>query len=76
MVELERPDQPEDLQTIRRLLENHRKFTSSPVAGAILDDFENEIKWFVKVMPIDYRRVLEHQKEVDERARKLSQRQA
>jgi glutamate synthase domain-containing protein 2/glutamate synthase domain-containing protein 1/glutamate synthase domain-containing protein 3 len=76
MVELERPDRPEDIATIRRLLENHRKYTQSPVAGAILDDFEKEIKWFVKVMPTDYRRVIEHQAEVEERARKLSQRQA
>jgi glutamate synthase domain-containing protein 3 len=76
MVELERPDHPEDLAMIRRLLENHRKYTRSPVAGAILDDFVNEIKWFVKVMPIDYRRVLEHQAEVDAKAKKLAERQA
>jgi glutamate synthase domain-containing protein 3 len=76
MVELERPDKPEDIKTIRRLLENHRKFTASHVAGAILDDFDREINWFVKVMPIDYRRVLEHKAEVEERARQLSQRQA
>jgi glutamate synthase domain-containing protein 3 len=30
------------------------------VAKAILDDFEKELRWFVKVMPTDYRRVLEH----------------
>ena len=76
MVELERPDRPEDIQTIRRLLENHRKFTGSTVAKTILDDFEQELKWFVKVMPTDYRRVLEHRAEVEERARQLSQRQA
>jgi glutamate synthase domain-containing protein 2/glutamate synthase domain-containing protein 1/glutamate synthase domain-containing protein 3 len=76
MVELERPDKPEDVKTIRRLLENHRKYTGSNVAGAILDDFDNEIKWFVKVMPTDYRRVLDRQKEVEERANQLAQRQA
>jgi len=76
MVELERPDKPEDAQIIRRLLENHRRYTGSTVAGAILDDFDNEIKWFVKVMPIDYRRVLEHQAEQEARAQQLAQRQA
>jgi glutamate synthase domain-containing protein 3 len=75
MVELERPDKAEDVETIRRLLENHRKYTGSPVAKAILDDFEEEIKWFVKVMPTDYRRVLEHRVEVEERAWQLAQRQ-
>jgi glutamate synthase domain-containing protein 2/glutamate synthase domain-containing protein 3 len=76
MVELESPDRHEDLRTIRRLLENHQKFTGSSVAKAILDDLEKEIKWFVKVMPTDYRRVLEHKAEVEERARQLAQRQA
>jgi glutamate synthase domain-containing protein 3 len=75
MVELERPDKPEDIETIRRLLENHVKYTDSPVAKAILDDFDNEIRWFVKVMPTDYRRVLEHMAEIEERAKKLGQRQ-
>ncbi len=76
MVELEPPDKPDDIKTIRRLLENHQKFTGSTVAKAILDDFEQELKWFVKVMPTDYRRVLEHRTEVEERARQLAQRQA
>ncbi|WP_428939875.1 glutamate synthase large subunit [Fontivita pretiosa] len=75
MVELEKPDKPEDIATIKRLLENHARYTGSPVAKNILADFENEIRWFVKVMPTDYRRVLEHQAEVEERARKLAQRQ-
>ncbi|HMB94621.1 MAG TPA: hypothetical protein VKK61_01140, partial [Tepidisphaeraceae bacterium] len=71
MVELEKPDKPEDIATIKRLLENHLKHTASPIAKAILDDFEKEIRWFVKVMPTDYRRVLEHAAEMEERANKL-----
>ena len=42
----------------------------------LLDDFEKELRWFVKVMPTDYRRVLEHQAEIEERARQLAERQA
>jgi glutamate synthase domain-containing protein 3 len=75
MVELEPPDRDDDLQTIRRLLENHQKYTGSSVARAILDDFDQEIKWFVKVMPTDYRRVLDHKAEVEKRAMELSKRQ-
>ncbi|HEY1629211.1 MAG TPA: glutamate synthase-related protein, partial [Tepidisphaeraceae bacterium] len=71
MVELEKPDKPEDIATIKQLLENHLKYTASPIAKAILDDFEKEIRWFVKVMPTDYRRVLEHAAEMEERAKKL-----
>jgi glutamate synthase domain-containing protein 2/glutamate synthase domain-containing protein 3 len=76
MVELERPEKPDDAHTIRRLLENHVRYTGSTVAKAILDDFDKEIKWFVKVMPTDYRRVLEHKAEIEERARGLAQRRA
>jgi len=61
MVELEKPDTMEDRETLRTLLENHYQFTNSPLAKAVLDDYENELRWFVKVMPTDYRRVLEEQ---------------
>jgi glutamate synthase domain-containing protein 3 len=75
MVSLERPDKPEDEATIRRLLENHVRFTDSPPAKAILADWERELRYFVKVMPNDYRRVLEHQAEIEARAAALSRRQ-
>ena len=75
MVELERPDKPEDVATIRRLLENHLLLTDSPVAREILASWERDFKYFVKVMPTDYRRVLENQLAIEERARKLAQRQ-
>ena len=67
---------PEDIDTIRRLLENHLKLTGSTKAKAILDYWDNELRWFVKVMPTDYRRVLEHQAEIEARAAALSQRQS
>jgi glutamate synthase domain-containing protein 3 len=78
MVELEGADKfgPDDVSTIRRLLENHHRYTQSPVAGAILDDFERELRWFVKVMPTDYRRVVEHQAEIEAKAAMLGKRQA
>ncbi len=47
-----------DQKTVKRLLENHFKYTRSPIAKAVLDDFKAEIKRFVKVMPIEYKRVL------------------
>ncbi len=75
LVDLEKPEKPEDLKTIRTLLENHVKYTSSPVAKDILDNWEEKSRLFVKVMPRDYRRVLEHQAEVEAAAAKLAQRQ-
>jgi glutamate synthase (NADPH) large chain len=78
MVDLESPEtfSPDDVSTIRRLLENHHRYTASPVAKAILDDFEKEIRWFVKVMPTDYRRVLQHKAEIEAKATMLGKRQA
>ena len=75
LVDLERPDKPEDIATIRRLLENHVKYTQSPVAKAILADWDRELRYFVKVMPRDYRRVLEHKAEIEAKAAALSKRQ-
>jgi glutamate synthase (NADPH/NADH) large chain len=74
MVSLEKPDRPEDAATIRKMLENHVKFTDSPVAKGILADWEKELAYFVKVMPNDYRRVLEHQAEIEKRAKELAER--
>jgi glutamate synthase domain-containing protein 3 len=76
MVSLEVPDKEEDVATLRYLLENHVKYTGSSVAKAILDDWVRELKYFVKVMPNDYRRVLEHRAEIEARAAALSQRQS
>jgi glutamate synthase domain-containing protein 2/glutamate synthase domain-containing protein 1/glutamate synthase domain-containing protein 3 len=75
MVSLEKPDKPDDIATLRRLLANHVKHTGSPVAQAIMDDWENELRWFVKVMPNDYRRVLEHKAEIEAKAAKLAKKQ-
>jgi glutamate synthase domain-containing protein 2/glutamate synthase domain-containing protein 1/glutamate synthase domain-containing protein 3 len=59
LVSLEKLESDEDRDVLRFMLEQHVKFTQSSVATAILDDWENEVRWFVKVMPNDYRRVLE-----------------
>ncbi|MDB5331758.1 MAG: gltB, partial [Phycisphaerales bacterium] len=75
MVSLEAPDKPEDAQTIRRMLESHLKYTGSARAKEILDNWDTAIKRFVKVMPNDYRRVLDNLAEMERRANLLSQRQ-
>jgi glutamate synthase (NADPH/NADH) large chain len=52
----------EDLELLQRLISNHYDFTGSTVARAILDDWQTAQKRFVKVMPRDYKRVLEERK--------------
>jgi glutamate synthase domain-containing protein 3 len=40
----------------------HAGYTGSTVAGQILSEWDWAVAKFVKVMPIDYRRVLEERK--------------
>jgi glutamate synthase (ferredoxin) len=58
MVELEKVSS-DDETTIYNLLYNHHKYTQSPRAKEVIDDFKEKLKKFVKVMPIEYRRILE-----------------
>jgi glutamate synthase (ferredoxin) len=60
---------------MRRLLENHARYTNSTVAKAILADWDKELTHFVKVMPIDYRNALSKATEIEEQVRRVSQRQ-
>lgn len=58
MVEIERP-MGEDLHEVRQLLRNHFNYTSSKKALELLQNWDREKKYFVKVMPKDLKRVLE-----------------
>ena len=58
MVELEIPKQ-EDLHFIHAMLEKHVKWTGSPKAKRLLADWDAVQGKFVKVMPVEYRKVLE-----------------
>ena len=49
----------EDKAAVRSLLHNHFTYTASSKAKAILDDFAKSAKKMVKVMPIEYKRILE-----------------
>ena len=75
LVDLQEPDKDDDIQTLRALLENHLKYTGSTVAKDILDDWDVKVKHFVKVMPRDYARVMEHQAEMEAKANALSKTQ-
>ncbi len=69
MVDLEPLAEEEDATLVRGLLERHRDATGSAVADALLDDWAGAVSRFVKVMPRDYRRVIEEQRAVEAEAR-------
>jgi glutamate synthase domain-containing protein 3 len=61
MVELHPLDQQSEIAQIHALLVRHHQYTGSTVARRILDDWDDYISKFVKVMPTEYRQVLERQ---------------
>ena len=62
MVELESVKADEDIAELKQMIESHLKYTDSEVAKRILNDWDGALSQFVKVMPTDYKRVLEEQK--------------
>ena len=71
MVELGKVIDPKEIAGLRSLIEDHRHYTGSEVANRVLNDFHHLLPLFVRVMPMDYKRVLEEQamKEKDEKMR-------
>ncbi len=59
MVELEKMTGEVDIAELRSLIEEHYKYTASSVANSILGDWENSLRKFHKVMPIEYRKDLQ-----------------
>jgi glutamate synthase (NADPH/NADH) large chain/glutamate synthase (ferredoxin) len=62
MVELEQVTAPEDKQLLHGLITKHFMYTGSRKAKQVLDAFDATLPQFVKVMPVDYKRVLEERK--------------
>jgi len=67
MVEVEPVDQAEDIAELRELIARHVRYTGSGVGRRILDRWEAYLPRFVKVMPIDYKRVLEERAKLGRR---------
>jgi glutamate synthase (NADPH/NADH) large chain len=62
LVELENLDNPEDEVECRTMIREHARHTGSAVAQKAIDNWAKVRNQIVKVMPIDYRRVLQQQK--------------
>ena len=58
MVSLEAPDD-DDIEWLRSCVEAHARETDSAVAKRLLADWDTATAAFVKVMPTDFKRVLE-----------------
>jgi len=65
MVSIESIDD-EDQNKLNKMIQNHLDYTESTVAQNLLDNWSESIAKFVKVMPNDYKRMVENIKRVTE----------
>ncbi|KAL2107640.1 hypothetical protein VUR80DRAFT_4974 [Thermomyces stellatus] len=61
MVETGPVEEPAEVSYLRSLIEDHHHYTGSELAARILVDFSKALPHFVKVLPVDYKRVLEEE---------------
>ncbi|MBN2275669.1 MAG: glutamate synthase subunit alpha, partial [Bacteroidales bacterium] len=62
MVELSSVGDKDDLTELQRIINNHYLYTRSELAEKILVNWDEYISKFVKVIPLEYKKVLEEQK--------------
>jgi len=61
-----------DAQRLKQLIEKHLHYTNSGRARTILDNWNEYLPKFVKVMPVDYRRALQEMKRAQEKTIKIT----
>ncbi|KAK5081860.1 glutamate synthase [NADH], partial [Cryomyces antarcticus] len=61
MVELSGIEDPTEIAFVRGLIEDHHHYTGSELAARILLDFTRALPRFVKVLPTDYKRVMQEE---------------
>ena len=53
-------DDEKESEEVREMIANYVKYTDSKEAKVLLEDWEESRSHFIKVMPVDYKRVLAH----------------
>ena len=62
MVELSLIEDTSDNKELHRLIARHYEFTESPLALRMLENWEEYVQQFIKVMPIEYKKVMNEEK--------------
>ena len=52
-------DSDEEIRQLKILISNHKEYTGSTVAEKVLSGWDNNVKTFKKIMPIDYKQMLD-----------------
>ncbi|MEA1967700.1 MAG: glutamate synthase large subunit [Thermodesulfobacteriota bacterium] len=58
MVDLELVIEPKEIRELQELIKQHQQYTGSLKAANILNNFEASLPFFIKVLPMEYRRIL------------------
>ncbi|MBT8358212.1 MAG: glutamate synthase subunit alpha, partial [Deltaproteobacteria bacterium] len=66
MVDLELVREEKDIEEIKQMITNHVKYTGSKKASEILLSWDASLPYFIKVFPMEYRRVLGKMSKEDE----------
>ncbi len=62
MVEISLVEDLQDIRDLQDLLQRHHRYTGSARAKVILDEWETYLPKFLKIIPYEYKRVLEEEK--------------
>jgi glutamate synthase (NADPH/NADH) large chain len=65
MVSLEAVESREDVALLRGMVERHLDWTGSAAAERVLNDWDELLPRFIKVIPNDLKRVLEERQEAE-----------
>ena len=65
MVELEKLEEAGERAEVREMIQRHYAYTNSEVARRVLSDWDKSVSRFVKVLPKDYKRMLQCLVEVE-----------
>ncbi len=62
LVELSLIEEVADNRELHRLISTHYKYTRSPLAARMLEEWDLYVRQFLKVIPVEYKKVLEMEK--------------
>ena len=72
MVELSLIEDMADNRELYRIIGNHYKYTRSALAAKMLDNWQEYVEKFIKVIPFEYKKVL-HDEKMEKLQRKIAQ---
>ena len=60
LVELEKVEDPAEQEEVKSVLERHAEYTGSPLAKRLLENWEDTLPRFTKVIPRDYKAMMQN----------------